>query len=482
DLYIVQDNGPNAGFHDADAAAEAVSLLYTPQAMRYRGIQVYTNTPPRSAQRGPGQNQMACAIEPLIDKAARQLGIDRVAIRRINAPDSDSPIGGNRRPVTSAYMREALDLGATRFDWEARLARSGVRNGSKVRSVGVGQAFHPAGNSGLDGLVRLTPDGILHIHTGVGNLGTYSYASTSRVAAEVLQMPWERCEIIRGDSRRGLPWNLGQFGSNTSFTMTRTNFVAATDAVRKLKEIAAMDLGGAPEDYEIGGEAVFHRGDPSRRISYAAAAARAIELGGEYSGHTVPEDLNAMTKTSVAGLAGSGLIGVDRDRDGHTGTVPALALGFIEIEMDLETGRFEILDYLGVVDCGTVMHPQGLAAQVKSGAVMGFGMAASERHVYDPHYGLAATVGYHQAKPPTYLDVPSVIQSAAVDRADPQNPVGARGIGEPVMGCAAAALLGAISDSLGGHYFNRTPIVPDMIINAMAERPQSHGPLAVSTM
>ncbi|MEX0912211.1 MAG: molybdopterin cofactor-binding domain-containing protein, partial [Gemmatimonadota bacterium] len=166
DLYIVQDNGPNAGFHDADAAADAVSLLYTPQAMRYRGIQIYTNTPPRSAQRGPGQNQMACAIEPLIDKAARELGIDRVAIRRINAPDSDSPIGGDRSPVTSAYMREALDLGATRFDWQARLARSGVRNGSKVRSVGVGQAFHPAGNSGLDGLVRLTPDGILHIHTG----------------------------------------------------------------------------------------------------------------------------------------------------------------------------------------------------------------------------------------------------------------------------------------------------------------------------
>ncbi|MEX0912798.1 MAG: hypothetical protein WD031_05145, partial [Gemmatimonadota bacterium] len=75
-------------------------------------------------------------------------------------------------------------------------------------------------------------------------------------------------------------------------------------------------------------------------------------------------------------------------------------------------------------------------------------------------------MGYHQSKPPTYLDVPSVIQWAAVDRADPQNPVGARGIGEPVMGCAAAALLGAISDSLGGHYFNRTPIVPDMIINA----------------
>ncbi|NIP81934.1 MAG: hypothetical protein GWM90_23040, partial [Gemmatimonadetes bacterium] len=73
--------------------------------------------------------------------------------------------------------------------------------------------------------------------------------------------------------------------------MTRTNYVAAMDAVRKLKEIAAFDLGGSPDDYEIGGEAVFARTNRSRRMSYATAAQRAIELGGEYSGHEVPEDL-----------------------------------------------------------------------------------------------------------------------------------------------------------------------------------------------
>jgi xanthine dehydrogenase molybdenum-binding subunit len=71
--------------------------------------------------------------------------------------------------------------------------------------------------------------------------------------------------------------------------------------------------------------------------------------------------------------------------------------------------------------------------------------------------------------------------TAAVDIADPQNPVGAKGIGEPVQGCAAAALLGAISDALGGHYFNRTPVMADHIVNAAAGRPQSHKPLAVNT-
>jgi CO/xanthine dehydrogenase Mo-binding subunit len=90
-------------------------------------------------------------------------------------------------------------------------------------------------------------------------------------------------------------------------------------------------------------------------------------------------------------------------------------------------------------------------------------------------------VGLYQAKPPSYLDVPSEMQWAAVDIADPQNPVGAKGIGEPLMGCATAALLCAISDALGGHYFNRTPIVTDMIVNALHGRAQANAPLAANS-
>lgn len=112
---------------------------------------------------------------------------------------------------------------------------------------------------------------------------------------------------------------------------------------------------------------------------------------------------------------------------------------------------------------------------------MGFGMATTERHTYDPQWGLPGAVGLYQAKPPSYLDVPSEMQWAATDIADPNNPVGAKGIGEPLMGCATAALLCAISDALGGHYFNRTPIVRDMIVNAAMERPQSYEPLAANS-
>ena len=242
-----------------------------------------------------------------------------------------------------------------------------------------------------------------------------------------------------------------------------------------------MEMGGSAADYDVAEETVFRRSNPSSRLTYAQVAQIAIELGGRYSGHEVPDDINDITRRAAAQLAGTGLIGVARDNLEQTGMVPALAAGFIEIELDVETGTYEIIDYLGVADCGLVLHPQGLANQVRGGAVMGFGMAVSERHVYDARWGVPGAVGLHQAKPPSYLDVPSEMDWAAVELADPNNPVGVKGIGEPLMGCSAAALLCAISDALGGHYFNRIPVVADMIVNAATGRAPSHRPLQVNT-
>ncbi len=481
DLYIVQQNGPDAGFPDLSSAGGALSLVYTPLSMRWRGVPIMTNRPPCGAQRGPGQNQLAVVMEPLMDKAAKELGVDRLAIRQINAPGHDAKYDGSRGSITSSYMPEALAMGAESFDYAAKIKRSGERNGSKVIGIGVGQAYHSAGSSGFDGLLCIKPDGKLHIHSGVGNLGTYSYATTSRVAAEFLGYEWDNCVVERGDSRKNLPWVLGQFGSNTSFTTTRTNFAAAMDAKRKIQEIAAMDMGGTPEEYDLANETVFSKADNTKSMTMAAVAQRAIELGGKFDAHEIPDDIFQLTKDAATNLAGTGLIGVAKDNAQRSGTVPALATGFIMIELDLETGKFEILDFVSTADCGTVLHPKGLDQQIRGGAVMGFGMAAMEKAVYDPQNGLPANVGFYQAKPPSIMDVPSDMTTFAVDQPDPENPVGAKGIGEPLMGCAASALLSAISDALGGHYFNRTPVMPDMIINAAAGRPQSYKKLQVNT-
>jgi CO/xanthine dehydrogenase Mo-binding subunit len=480
DLYVIQENGACNSFFDFRNAPDALSVLYQPEAMRWRGLPVHANSPIRSAQRGPGYNQMVHIMEPLLDKAARELKIDRLAIRLLNAPDMNSPVGPQRNPVSSCYIKDALQKGAEIFGWQQRLARNGQRNGSKVTAIAVGQAFHPAGFSGFDGLLRILPTGMVHIHTGVGNLGTFSHSSTSRIAAEVLKLNWDDVVIERGDSRRNLPWNIGQFGSNTNFTMARTNFVAATDALTKLKEIAAKRFGGSPDSYDIDGKRVFRKGSPGTGMSYGEAAQRAIQLGGKYDGHELPKDINPMTQVSATAIAGTGLVGVAKDNLPMKGAPSAFAAAFVEIELDTDTGKYVIVEYVGVADCGTVIHPSGLETQIKSGAVQGFGVAGLERIVYDPQNGLPASVGLYQAKPPTYGDVAQRFRVTGVDKPDPSSPLGTKGIGEPLLGCAGSALLCAISEAVGGHAFNRTPVVPDMILNHLAGRPQAHGALQVN--
>ena len=95
-------------------------------------------------------------------------------------------------------------------------------------------------------------------------------------------------------------------------------------------------------------------------------------------------------------------------------------------------------------------------------------------------FGLSGTRGLNSAKLPTYLDIPLNMQSDAVDQPDPYNPIGSKGIGEPPVGSAAAAVVCAISDALGGVYFNRIPVSTDMILNAVEGRSQSYKPLEVN--
>jgi xanthine dehydrogenase molybdenum-binding subunit len=480
DLVIVNDGGATGG-GSGNSSAQHVTVAYQPESMRYRGISVYTNTTPRGAQRGPGQNEMAAVLAPMTDKVAKSINMDRVAFRRVNVLDSDGFQGGSQGPVTSAFVREALDQGMRTFGWQDKIAQPKDLGNNKVRGVGVGIGYHGAGGRGYDGLLRIGTDGKLYIHSGVGNLGTYSYAGTCRAAAEALQVPWDRCEILHGRSDNHLPHSSGQGGSNTIFTHTRTNWVAAQDAITKLKEIAVIDLGGEADDYEIGDERVFLSSDPSQGLTYAQAAQRAMELGGKYSGQEYPEDINPLTQLAVQGIAGTGLVGVAKDNIPGQGQPPGVLVGFMEIEMDKSTGKYEILDYTAIADCGTVVHPTNFNNAMRGGAVWGVGLAGLERHVYDPQNGLPANTGLYQSKPPTNMDVPVDTQAGAVNIPDPQNPTGGRGIGEPTQGASAAALASAISDALDGHMFNTAPTTTDMIINHLAGNTYSTKSLKTNT-
>ena len=481
DMFLVQDGGPYGRSGDFMSAGDQASLMYTPLNMRMRGLSVYTNTPPRGAQRAPGGVQAVSMVAPMMDKAARQLGIDPVEMIRTNAPSGQQIFGRPRQGVQSnvsgAFVRETIDTAVSQFDWESMKSKSGQRNGSKVTGVGVALSSYAAGASGLDGLLSIRPDGRVYIHQGIGNLGTESVFDTARAAMEALQTDWELAEVVWGDTAKHLPWSTVQGGSSTTHAHSRANWAAGQDAKRKLQEIAARDLGGSPESYTVADGRVFNG---SRSMTFARAAQRAIELAGQYDGHTLPEDINAMTTASATALAGQGLIGVSRDNYETGGRLMSFSLGFAEVEVDTETGGVTLKDYKVASDAGTILNPRSFAAQVHGGGVQGFGVALAQKWIYDRRWGLHVSKRFYSNRPPTILDVPHEKQMdwAAANEPDPFNPLGAKGIGEAPQGAGTGAVLCAIADALGDGYFNRTPIMTDMILSRIEGLPEAVSKLA----
>jgi xanthine dehydrogenase molybdenum-binding subunit len=482
DLFIVEDNGPYGPMGDHRSGANAASLIWQPLAMRFRGVPVITNTPPRSQQRSPGPMQANGIVDPIVTKAAKQLGVDQVEIRRINAPEGKAlygpPAGRERRHVTSAFVKNALDRGAAAFNWTERKARAGVRQGSKVRGLGVAIGPHGAGSIGYDGLMTIRPDGKLYVQSGIGNLGTHSVIDIARVAGDVLAMPWEKVEVIWGDTSKHVPWSCMSVGSQTTHAMTRANFAGANDAKLKLQEIAARDLGGSPQEYVLGGARVYRKDNPSRGLTYAQAAERAIALGGKYDGHELPADIHPFTKTSATALAGLGLMGVAKDNYQHDGDTYSFVAGFAEVEVDLETGKTILVDYLAVGDVGTVVNPRSLHGQLLGGSCLGIGHALTQRWAYDRNYGVPLAKRFHYNKPLTILDIPPTMQTIALDLADPETPVGARGVGEPPVGAGYGAVLNAIADAAGVDVFRRAPVSADIILTSLESGKRMHEPLA----
>jgi xanthine dehydrogenase molybdenum-binding subunit len=470
DGFALGENGPYDSQGDAASAGRTISLCYQPTAMRWRSMNVLTNTPPKVSQRAPGGMQGNGLFEPMLTKAANQLGIDQVEIRKINAPAGKAKFGPGVPPrnqqayVTSCFLTEALTKGAELFNWQEKKARSGKRTGTKVRGAGVAISAFSGGSTGFDGLFIIRPDGKIQFQSGIGNHGTHSAFDVHRVALEMLGVPWEQCEVVWGNTSKNLPWTCISAGSQTAHAMTRAAHAAATDAITKLQEIAAKSMGGSPESYKVAGGRVSNGG---RSMTLAQAAQKAIELGGKYDGHELPNDVNNFTKKSAASLVGLGLMGVGRDAYPRDGQTQSYFAGFAEVEVDLETGKFAILEYTAIADVGTVLNPRGLKGQSFGGSMLGIGHAISQKWVYDQHYGVPLAKRFHYNKPPTILDAPMEFKFDAVNLPDPETPVGVRGVGEPPVGAAYGAVMNAIQAAIGDEAFRRSPVTPDMILMAL---------------
>jgi len=475
DMFVICNTGPYDAVGDAATSGRIVSLLYQPPAMRWRGTTVMTNTPPRGAQSSPGGMQGIVMMETVISKAARKLGLDQVAIRRINCPEGKADFGpvrdGKRTHSTSCFIKDALDRGAEQFRWQERVANKPKPVGSKVRGLGVSLSCFYGGSTGYDGLFLIKPNGRIAIQSGIGNLGTESVIDCHRVVAEILGVPWEKCDLTWGNTAQNLPWSCVSGGSQTTHAMTRAAHAAAMDAKQKLQEIAAKTYGGKPEHYEVGHERVYAKGGGSS-MTLAQAAQHAIKLGGKYDGHEAPDDVNKYTKASVAALAGQGLVAVAKDKYPRDGTSMSFVTTFAEVEVDRDTGKYDIVDFLAYADVGTVIHPRALGGQVLGRSTLGIGHAIGQKWVFDPQYGHMVSRRFYQTKPPTILDVPVNMQWAALDIADPETPVGARGIGEPPVGGGCASILNALADAVGDDVFRRAPVNADTILTSLeAGRP-----------
>jgi CO/xanthine dehydrogenase Mo-binding subunit len=255
--------------------------------------------------------------------------------------------------------------------------------------------------------------------------------------------------------------------------MTRAAYAAGMDAKAKLQQIAAKDLGGKPEQYEVASERVFRKGGgPSMTLAHAAQ--RAIALGGIYDGHELPKDINKATVAAATALAGQGLMGVAKDSFPRDGTTMSFVASFAEVEVDMETGEYQIIDFLGYADAGTIVHPAAFGGQVLGRSMLGISHAIGSKWVYDKHYGEPVAKRFYHTRPPTILDAPTQMAWGAVGLPDPETPVGARGIGEPPVGGGCSAILNAIADAVGDDVIRRAPINADLILTALETKKPVH--------
>src|SRR5260370_2886951 len=188
-------------------------------------------------------------MEPLLAKAARKLAMKQVDSRRVNAHEGKAKFGllinGKQQYATSAFLKEALDRRAETFKWDER-KNLPKRSGTKGRGVGVSSSCYVGGSIGFDGLFVIRPDGRLYIQSGIGNLGTESVHDVHRVVAELVGVPWEKCEITWGNSARNLPWACPSGGAQPPHAMTAAPQAVPMTARTKYHRMAARDFGGNP--------------------------------------------------------------------------------------------------------------------------------------------------------------------------------------------------------------------------------------------
>lgn len=412
--------------------------LYTGglEAHRFAYDVVYTNMQAAGAYRGYGATQGIYALESAVNELADRLHMDPIKLREKNIVREGM--------VMPAYYGEkadacALDRCIERckelFGWEEKYPVRDMGNG-KVRTAGVALAMQGSCISNLDvgsATMKLGDEGFYNLIIGAADMGTGCDTILAQMAAECMGCPVDEIEVYGADTDSS-PYDSGSYASSTTYLTGKAVEMACEELKSNMCKIAAGMMECSEDEVEFIGEGV-QKLDGSGFISRFDIATKSM-MNNEIAVQTTATHSSPVSP-------------------------PPYMVGMVEIELDKETGKVELLDYVAVVDCGTPINPNLARIQVEGGLMQGIGMALYENVTYGPSGNIYEN-SLMQYKIPTRLDM-GHLKVEFESSYEPTGPFGAKSIGEIVINTPAPALAHAIHNATG--VWHRTlPMTPEKIL------------------
>lgn len=431
---------PLGPYTPTKGAVRTLGHSYGLDAVHMRVEGVLTHNAPTVPYRGAGKPETVYILERAIDKAARELGLDRVDLRRRNLVRADAmPFrAANGEVYDSGDFAGPLDAVLAAADWPGASARrAAVAARGKRHGIGLGLYVHSTGGRTSETTrLALLPDGRVEVATGLQAAGQGHETVLAQIVADKLDIPAERVVVVEGAGARVADSGTG--GSSSLPIGGATALAASERFLDAARAAAAEALETAPADLTYA-EGTFSVVGTDRRLALGALA----------------RDLDARGAPACAGEA---------DFEGRNVTYPNGAY-VCEVEVDPDTGRAAVTRFVAADDLGVRVNPRLAAGQLVGAIAQGIGQALFERTVYDPDTGQMLSASFMDYGLPRADDLPG-IEIVAADRPTSANPLGAKGAGE--VGClgAPAAVMNALADALGTDAIHM-PATPEAIWRAL---------------
>ena len=425
---------------------------YRLPALEWSTTAVFTNTCSRGAYRGPWMMETV-AREQMVDTVARAVGMDPLDLRRRNViTAADLPyVSAGGLPYANVSPAETLEQAASLIDYDAfRAEQTRARADGRYLGIGLGLYIEPQTGMGPMGVeaavVRVAPTGRVDVFVGSGSHGQSLETTIAQVVAEELGVDIDDVTVHQGDTESA-PYGGGTGGSRSAPILSPAASQAARQVREKAVSIAAHLLEAAPEDLEVSDGVVSVVGTPSRSVTMADVA-RVAYLDSDRLPPGTEPGLEVVSRFKAPPVMYSNAC--------HACTV----------EVDVATGRVEILRYVVSEDCGVMINPMVVEGQISGGVVQGIGGVLYEHAAYDEDGNPLATT-FMDYLLPTATDVPRIefghIETPAA------TPGGYKGMGEGGAIGSPPAIFNAVADALAplGVTLRATPLGPSQVLAAI---------------